>query len=190
MIFRKLLCPRIFPLSSLIQSPLSSPPSIPPPQKEEKTEKEKEENRKKQRKLRRKREWISFDFFQLILPFLSQKEEKREEIRNFSFSIHSHFPAKKQEKQGKYLGERIKMEEKRDFHSSSLFRRKKKNGKTLFKNGNQKEENANLQGHEKEKDLVHHEDEQGLKTMRFYQRLTLNVFALEKMRWFCWNIVM
>ena len=40
-------CPRIFPLSSLIQSPLSSPPSIPPPHKEEKTEKEKVENRKK-----------------------------------------------------------------------------------------------------------------------------------------------
>ena len=61
------------------------------------------------------------------------------------------------------------MEEKRDFHFSLILplflKERRKMEKTLYKNGNQKEKNANLQGHEKQKDLVHHEDEQGLKTM-------------------------
>ena len=72
-----------------------------PSPKRRKTEKEKEENRKKQRKLRRKREGISFDFFQLILPFLSQKEEKREEIRGFSFLSHSSSLSQRKKKNGK-----------------------------------------------------------------------------------------
>ena len=49
------------------------------------------------------------------------------------------------------------MEEKRGFSLSLFSEERRKMEKTLFKNGNWKEENANLQGHEKEKDLVHPE---------------------------------
>ena len=63
-------------------------------------------------------------------------------------------------------------------------KRRKKEGNDPFfslqnerKTEKEREEIRGLQGHEKEKDLVHHGDEQGLKTMRFYFELNDKCFC-------------
>ena len=75
-------------LSSKRQFSLSFSLSIPPPEKEGKTEKEKGFQKEKRQKIKKKKKTNFLRIFPVDpLHLLPQKEEKREEITKFSFSI-------------------------------------------------------------------------------------------------------
>ena len=133
----------------------------------------------------RKRSRIPFDFFQLFLSFFSPKRNSKGKKRRKNHSpLLSHFlpqNRKKEEKEGEKKQKKSKKRRKRRiyscfFHLLSILKIEKKEEKRkkfLFGNGKReglkKEEgrNTRFQGHEKEKDLVHHGDEQGLKLCGF-----------------------
>ena len=178
-----------------------------------KTEKKKDQKKEKIEKIKKKKRQNFLRFFPVDpLIFLPKKKGIQKKKRKNSYSLPLPFPLqsrkgerkeeRKSLKNGRKETKRKKKEEKKEdssffspspIHSRRTKRKKKKEGNDPFSFHLERKENgrkyARFQGHEKQKDLAHHEDEQGLKLCGFMLNKTINDFVQRGVNGVCWNIV-